>query len=171
MKRSSTLKLTGLLTAFSLASVLFAAGPPVPAGSPTAAGTEGNFSQKASGLLEEIHQNAQGVLNSADRLEAYNREAFLIDWRADAGKLDRMRGRINKIDDEVSQLRGMEANLPRAQRSEINKIAPAAAELTDNAQLAINYLKNYQDRTMFAPYTSYADEMYTEAARIAHSTA
>ena len=165
MKRSSILKMTGVLAAFGLASALFAAAPP------TVADSAGNLTQKASGLLAEIHQNAQAVQRSADTLEGYNREALLLDWHADADKLDRMRGRINTIDQTVRQLRTMEMDLPHAQRSEINQIAPAAAELTDNAQLAINYLKTNQDRTMFAPYTSYANEMYSEAARIVHSTA
>jgi hypothetical protein len=171
MKPNSTLKLTGLLAAFSLASTLFAAAPPARAGSPTDADTTGNLSQKASGLLAEIHQNAQRVLKSADTLDEYNREAFMIDWRADALTLDSMKGQINKIDQTVNQLRAMEANLPQAQQSEINQLAPAAAELTNNAQLAIDFLNTNRDRTMFPPYTSYADEMYTEAARIVRSTA
>jgi cell division septum initiation protein DivIVA len=170
MKPSSTLKLTGLLAAFSLASTLFAAAPPTRGGSPTAADIAANRSQKASGMLAKVHQDAQSVVNSADTLNEYDREAFMIDWRADARTLESMRGRINKIDQMVHQLRAMEAKLPQAQQSEINQIAPAAAELTDNAQIAIDYLRNNQDRTMFPPYTSYADEMYTEAARIVHST-
>jgi len=95
----------------------------------------------------------------------------MIDWRADALTLDSMKGQINKIDQTVNQLRAMEANLPQAQQSEINQLAPAAAELTNNAQLAIDFLNTNRDRTMFPPYTSYADEMYTEAARIVRSTA
>ena len=170
MKSNVMLKMTGLLAAFSLASALFAAAPPARAGGPTVADTAGDLSQQASGLFAEIHQNARGVLNSADTLEEYDREAFMIDWHADAGRLDRMRDRINCIDRMVYQLRAMQANLPRAQQLEVNQIAPAAVELTNNAQLAITYLKTNQDRTMFPPYTSYAGEMYSEAARIVRST-
>ena len=171
MKPSSLLKLTGLLAALSLASTLFAAASAARADRPTAADTAGSLSQKASGLLAEIHQNAQEVLKSTDTLDEYDREAFMIDWRADARTLGRMKGEINKIDQMVYQLRAMEANLPQAQQSEINQVAPAAAELTNNAQLAIDFLHTSQDRTMFPPYTSYANEMYEEAARIVHSTA
>ena len=94
----------------------------------------------------------------------------MIDWRADARTLGSMKRKINTIDDMVYQLRGMEVKLPQAQQSEINQIAPAAAELTNNAQHAIRFLNTNQDRTMFPPYTSFADEMYSEAARIVHST-
>ena len=170
MKTSSMLRLTGFLAAFSLASALFAAAPPPRAGSPTAAQTAGNLSQKASSLLAEVHQDAQGVVNSADTLGEYDREAFEIDWRADAGALDQMQGQINQIDQMVRQLRVMEEKLPQAQQAEINQIAPAAAELTNTTQAAIDYLANNQDRTVFPPFTSYADEMYVEAARIVHST-
>lgn len=170
MKSSPMTKLVGFLSAFSLASALFAAAPPTAAGGSTFAQTEGNLSQKASSLLAEVHQDAQGVVNSADTLGEYDREAFEIDWRADAHALGRAQGQINQIDQMVHQLRVMEANLPQAQRAEINQIAPAAAELTNTAQTAISYLGNNEDRTMFPPFTSYANEMYVEAARIVHST-
>lgn len=171
MKPSSLLKASGMLAAFSLAATLFAGAPPYRAGSSTVADTATSLSQKASGLLAEVHQDAQGVLDSADTLEQYNREAFLISWQADAFTLDTMHDQINDLDRSVEQLRVMEQNLPPAQQTEINQIAPAAVELTNTTQAAIDYLKDNQNRIMFPPYTSYAAEMHDQAARIVRSSA
>jgi len=162
-------KAAGLVAALTLVSVAFAS-PPASAGN-TVTREPGALAQKASDLLGEVHQDAQGVLKSADTLEGYNRVPFLVDWRVDGSTLDRMCGQINKMEKMVSELRSMEGNLPHAQQAEINQLTPAMLELTDTAQMAINYLKNDQDRTMFSQYMSYANEMYTEAARIEHSTA
>lgn len=172
MKSSPILKAIGFLAALSLASAVFAAAPPLSeGGSATPDSSGSNISQRAAGLLAKLHEDAQGVLKSADTLEGYNRESFMIDWRANASTLDRMRSQIDKMDQIVYRLRGIEGNLPQAQRAEINQITPATLELTDTAQTAIDYLKNNQDRTMFPQYMSYANELYGEAARIEHSTA
>ena len=171
MKTGSMLKLTGLLAAFSLTSMLLAVAPSALAGGPGAADNATNLSQRASDTLATVHQDAETIENSADTLEGYNREAFEIDWRVDARTLGNMKSDINKVDKMVHQLRGMEADLPQAEQSEINQIVPAAAELTNNAQLAIRFLSTHQEGTMLPQYTSYAGEMYAEAARIVQSTA
>jgi len=170
MKSSPMLKVAGFLAALSLASAAFAAAPPASKGR-FVTPDSGNLSQKAFRLLSKVHQDAQGVLKSADTLEGYNRESFMIDWRADATTLVRMQSQIDKLDHRVYQLHAMEGKLPQAQQTEINQITPAMLELTNTAQTAIDYLRNNQDRTMFAQYTAYAGEMYSEAARIEHATA
>jgi uncharacterized protein (DUF1778 family) len=169
MKSSLLTKVAGFLAGLSLASAAFAATPPASQGG-SATPDSGNLSQKASRQLARLHQDAQAVLKSADTLEGYNRESFMIDWRADARTLDRMRSRIDDMDHRVYLLRAMEGNLPQAQKAEINEITPAILELTNTAQTAIDYLRNNQDRTMFPQYTAYAGEMYSEAARIEHAT-
>lgn len=170
MNSSLIAKVAGFLAALSLASATFAATPPASAGR-SAPLDSGNPSQKAFQLFAKLHQDAREVLKSADTLEGYNRESFMIDWRADATTLIRMQSQIDKMDRRVYQLRAMEGNLPQAQQAEINQITPAVLELTNTAQTAIDYLRNNQNRTMFSHYTAYAGEMYSEAARIEHATA
>jgi cell division septum initiation protein DivIVA len=166
MKPTSWIKAAGALAALLLASAVFAAAPPRSEGN-----TATSSSKRASDLFAEVHQDAQRITNSADTLEEYNRDAFMIDWRVDARTLDGMRARINQVDQAVQQLRRMQQNLPQAQQTEVKEITPAAMELTNTAQTAVDYLRHNQDRTMFQPYTSYADELRSEAVRIARSTA
>ena len=169
MRITSLTKLAAFIAAIGLASTAFAGAPPAREGGPSTRALAANFS--ASGLLAKVHQDALAVRDSADTLEEYNRESFMIDWRADASTLDRMRSQIDDMSRMVYQLRSMEPNLPQGQQKEVDQIAPAMLELTNTAQVAIDYLKDNQDRTMFPQYTSYANEMYVEATRIIHSTA
>jgi hypothetical protein len=169
MNSSVIARAAGFLAALSLASAAFAAAPPASKGG-SAAPDSGNLSQKAFQLLSKVHEDAQEVLKSADTLDWYNRESFMIDWRADATTLVRMQSQIDELDHSVYQLHAMEGKLPQAQQAEINQITPAMLELTNTAQTAIDYLRNNQNRTMFARYTAYAGEMYSEAARIEHAT-
>jgi len=171
MKSSLVMKAAGLIAAIGLASTAFAAAPPARGGGSPSGDLGANLSQKASGLLAEVHQDALAVRDLAGTLEGYNREPFTTDWRDDASTFDRMRPQIDEIDRVVYELRSMEKNLPPAQQAEVNQVVPATLELTNTAQTAIDYLKDNQDRTMFPQFTSYADELYTEAVRIAQTTA
>jgi hypothetical protein len=164
-------KVVGFLAAFSLASAAFAATPPVcKCGPPTPESYKWNFSQEASGLLAKLHQDAYRVRDSADYLEKYNREPFLIDWRTDAVTLDSIQDQIDKMDQILCRLRIIERVLPPEQQAEINEITAATVELTDTAQAAIHYLNNNQDRLFLPQYTAYAHEMYSEAGRIERSS-
>lgn len=169
--KSSPIRMVGFIAAVGLASAALTAAPPARAGGSATAAVGATLPQEASELLAKVHQEALGVRDSADTLEEYNRESFMIDWRADADTLERMRSQIDNMNRVVYQLRSMEGNLPQAQQAEVNQIAPAMLELTNTAQTAIDYLKNNQDRTMFPRYVSHANAMRVEANRIIHSTA
>jgi hypothetical protein len=165
-------KVVGFLAAFSLASAAFAASQPVcQCGPPTPESYKWNFSQEASRLLAQLHQNADEVRDSADQLETYGREPFDISWRLDATTLQTMRGQINHMDKVLCRLRIIERVLPAEQQAEINKITPATLELTDTAQAAITFLDKNEQRTWLPRYTAYAGEMYSEAGRIERYTA
>lgn len=171
MQSSLMVKVVGFLAALSLASVAFAATPPVcKCGSPTPESYKWNFSKEASSLLAQLHQDAYGVRNSADTLTEYDREPSLIDWRADAGTLASMKSQINNMDRVLCRLRIIERVLPSEQQAEINKITPAMLELTDTAQAAIHYLNNNENRLFVPTYTAYAGEMDSQAGRIERST-
>jgi hypothetical protein len=164
-------KVVGFLAGLSLASAAFAATRPVcQCGPPTPESYKWNFSKEAFGLLAQFHQDAYGVLESADTLEEYNREPFLIDWRADSVTLDSIRDQVNRMDQILCRLRTIERVLPPEQQAEINKITPATLELTDTAQAAIHFLDRNEDRLFLPSYAAYAREMYSEAARIERST-
>lgn len=171
MRSSLIPKVVGYLAAFSLASAAFAATQPVcQCGPPTPESYKWNFSKEASGLLAQFHQDAYGVRDSADTLEEYNREPFLIDWQADGVTLDSIRDQVNRMDQILCRLRTIERVLPPEQQAEINKITPATLELTDTAQAAIHYLDRNEDRLFLPSYAAYAREMYSEAGRIERAT-
>ena len=172
MQSSLMPKVVGFLAALSLASAAFAATSPVcQCGPPTPKSYKWNFSKEASGLLAQLHQDADGVVESADTLEEFNREAFLIDWQADGVTLDSIRDEVNKMDQILCRLRIIERVLPAEQQADINKITPATLELTDTAQAAITFLNKNEQRTWLPRYTAYAGEMYSEAGRIERYTA
>lgn len=173
MRSSLMLKVVGFLAALSLTSAAFAATPPASkCGPPTPEPQTWNFSKEASCLLSQLHEDAYQVRDSADSLEALDRERGLssIDWQIDAVTLDSMGDQINKMDQILSRLQTIEKVLPPEQRTEINETAPAVMELTDSADAAIDYLKTNHDRLFLPPYTAYAREMYSEAGRIERST-
>jgi hypothetical protein len=155
------------LAAVSLSLVGFAFEPPAPPVS------SGGPSTEAARLLKELHQDANNLRMTADQLEMYNRDRGLtgIGWEADATALQNMKDQINKMDRITYRLRNLEKELPQAQEAEVNKIAPAMAELTDTTQAAIQYLSNNENRLMFDPYPSYAGELYSESGRVVRATA
>jgi len=157
MRLSPVTKLAGFIATLALASAAFAAPPLAPKDAPE--------------MLSQLHEDAQQVRDSADQLEVYNREGLLIGWRADASVLEDMRYEINQMDQTLYRLQSIESALPRNEQAEISQITPAMVELTNTAQLAINFLRNNEDRTWVPAYTAYADEMYNEASRIAAQTA
>ena len=171
MKSSLRAKVAGLFAALALASAAFAASPPRSKDVlPTPDSSTRNLSQEASGLLAQLHQRAYSVRDSADLLEGYNREPLLIDWRIEAETLSGMQDQINKMDRILYRLQNMEKALPPEQRAEINEATPAAIELTDTAQAAIDFLNHNQQRIFVPSYTAYAGEMSSEAGRIERST-
>ena len=157
----------GLVAAMSLPVAGFAATQP------TAESQVWNLPNEASSLLSQLHKNACRVRNLADQLQMYDRERGATDgvgWQADADLLETMRNRINKMDQMTYRLRVMGSKLPQAQRHEISKMEPAMLELTDTAQTAIEFLDNNENHLGFAPYPSYAGELYAEARRVEHAT-
>jgi len=148
-------KLAGLLATLSLASVGFAAPAPCL-----------NRSDAASQMLSQLHDEADQVRDSADLLEAYNREPSGIDWRIQADTLETMRDQINQMDQIMYRLRNMEGKLPQDEKAAINRIAPAVVELTDTTQTAITFLNNNELLTWLPKYQAYAREMYSEAGRV-----
>jgi len=157
MRASLVTKLGGLFAALLLASAAFSAPP--------------SRDRDASELLSQLHQDALQVRDSAAEMEANNRQPFLVDWRMNADTLEGMRAEINQMDQLVYRLHAVEETLPRNEQAEINEITPAMVELTDTAQLAINFVRNHEDRVWTPKYTAYADEMYSEANRIDQQTA
>jgi len=157
MRSRPLTKLAGFIAALSLAAAAFAAPPLV--------------CKNAPEMLSQLHQDAQQVRDTADQLEAYNREPFLVGWQVNADMLQSMQGQINQMDRTLYRLHTIEATLPQNERTEINEVTPAMVELTDTAQLAINFVKNHEDDVWMSKYTAYADEMYNQANRIAGHTA
>jgi hypothetical protein len=157
MKSSPMTKLTGFVATLALASAAFAT-PPL-------------ASKDAPEMLSQLHEDAQQVRDVADQLEAYNREPLLVDWQMNADTLQNMRDEINQMDQTLYRLQSIESTLPQNEQAEIDQITPAMVELTDTAQLAINFVRNNEGRVWMPEYTAYADEMYNEANRIAGQTA
>jgi len=151
MKRNPMLTVTGLFAALSVATSLFAASPPA---------------QEASNLLNRLHDNAFKVRYWADQLQTYDRAPTLVSWKMDAGALDRMRTRINRMDHILHRLQTMEGSLPQDQRMEINQIAPPMIELTNTTQIAIQFMRKHEDLIFLPKYTAYLDPMYSEASRV-----
>jgi len=147
-------KVVGLLAALVLASSAFAAPPLTTAQAPD--------------MLQQIHDDAYQVRDEADQLTGYDQEPNLIDWRMHADILQNMKYQINDMDQALHRLRDDEAALPKHDRAEVNRIAPALVELTDTAQDAIDFLSNNKNLLWEPRYTAYVDEMYSEAGRVEH---
>ncbi len=136
--------------------------------------SQSDLSEEASSLLTRLHRDAFEVRNSADHFGALEREREADDmqsWKDDAITLENMKDQINKMDQNTYQLRNIESQLPQEQRSEINNIALGMLELTNTTQAAIRYLDNHENDLLFAPYTQFPGEIYSEAGRVETATA
>jgi hypothetical protein len=156
-----------LVILMMLPAVTFAVTQPVcRCGPPTPESYKWNFSKEAAELLNQIHTEAYQSKDAAARLASYDRgERNLIDWRVDASLLSQEKDWANDMDRKLCRLRIIERVLPADQQAEIKALTPAVIEVTDNTELAIQFLNDHHDELGLPHYAALAGELYNESSR------
>jgi hypothetical protein len=138
-------------------------------GASTAESSKGAFPISASNLLQRLQVDALRVQDSADLLRLRGGEPS-SDWESDGYLLERVRDRVNEMDNLLSQLRGNQAEASPWQQKAIERIAPSVVNLTDTTQAAIVALNNNQGHPYFSNLVGLAGDIYDRASQIARTT-
>jgi hypothetical protein len=164
--------LVSCLITLLLPAVAFAGtGASCECGPPTAESYKWNFSKEAAGLLAQIHSEAYQAKNAAERLESFEFERQMYDWRADASILNREKYWANDMDRILCRLRTIQRVLPADQQQEIEALTPAVIEVTDTTQAAMQYVRQHQEELFLPTYKAYSEDLSAEASRIEAATA
>jgi hypothetical protein len=122
-----------------------------------------NFdSFQASNLLNRMQTQAVKVNNDADQLQSYLRSD--VSWRSDAIMVDRMADHVRKMDNMLSELRGMQNEVVPLQSRLIARLTPNVTILTDELNDSIHYLIHNQEMLWTPQWRDYASEMFRSSA-------
>jgi hypothetical protein len=175
-KEKPIVKSNSLRKAFYSITVMLAV-PAILAAAPAKASTASSDSlrspapMEASDLLVQMRTDAMRVRDLAYQWETYNRDPFLIDWRLHGHLLDRMRDRVNAMDETFIELQEIRQDARPWQQKVIGRIAPKVVELSDSTQWAINYLTDHRTYLFNPAYTAQATYMSHQANRIVRTVA
>jgi hypothetical protein len=169
----SWLKGFSALAALLVAPALLIGGtkPERPTYPPIPAAYMWSFPNEASSLLKQLRTQALQVRDSADQLQAFNRDGADITWQADASLLTRVRAQVNDMNATLFRLRGIhQMALPWQQRA-ISAVTPKVFELTEYVDDAIQNLNDHHAtvHVLDKSYVADADFMYQRANTIARS--
>lgn len=131
------------------------------------------FAVEASSLIQQVKEEALGVKKDAGELSACTRQPFLLDWHADADQLVVIREQVNKMDNQLAELRADQAEALPWQQQAVAAVAPALAELTNTTQTAITGLNadESQAQIYYSNMHGLANDMYTEASHVTRTLA
>ena len=163
--------ISALVTLLLPAAALAMTAPVCKCGPVTPQSYTWNFSKEATGLLSQMHIDAYHAENLADRIVSFRGERTLMGWREDAGLLTREKYWDNKMDTTLCRLRLIKRVLPPGQQAEINKLAPAAIEVSDTTQATIHFLNHHEDQLWRPSYTGLTEDIAQEAGRVEAATA
>jgi hypothetical protein len=136
---------------------------PCQCGKPTPESYKWNFPAEASHLLNQVKQDSLKIQNSADQLEAYDREPMTIDWRAEATLLDNTIPQVRALDRMQCRLRIIKRMTTPDQQATIQRIVPQIMVLTTATNRAVHFL-NHNHEYLWAPrYVAYATEIRNSA--------
>lgn len=127
--------------------------------------------KEAANLLVQLRTDAMRVRDLADQWQTYDRDPNLIDWRLHGYLLERMRDRVNAMDETFIELEGIRQDARPWEQKAIGRIAPKVVELSDSTQWAINYLNDHHTYLFNPAYTAQATYMFHQANRIVRSVA
>ena len=123
-------------------------------------------------LFDQVQTQAANVENESDQLLALMRDPATtsdLAWEGEAGIFARVRIRVNKLNELVSQLRNEQAEVPPIQRKVIAEIAMPSVELADTTRDAIATLNNNEDHLFSTDLGSLTNDIFQEAKRVDES--
>lgn len=139
------------------------------AGPPSAASYSWNFKKEANGIFQTVANDAQDARTVAARLQAENREGQ-INWRAQGAKWTQLKSDVNDIGQRVCRLQTIRRVLAPWQQRTVDRIARQARLIADNAQDAMVYGNNHQNRLLSPRFQQYVDTLYTKLANLTDSS-
>lgn len=123
-------------------------------------------------LFNQVQTQAANVENESDQLLALMRDPAItsdLAWEGEAGIFARVRIRVNKLNELVSQLRNEQTEVPPIQRKVIAEIAMPSVELADTTRDAIATLNNNEDRLFCTDLGRLTNDIFQEAKRVNQS--
>jgi hypothetical protein len=141
--------------------ILAAAAPAGTAATSSANSNSYEYANEATHFLNQMRTDAIQLRESAENLEAQNRDN--LDWRSDAYLVNRMSNRIGQMDRIMFSLRNIHDETNPWQQRTITRIAPQVAVLTNTMNGTLNYLTHHHDRLWTTDWQGYAHDLYSSA--------
>lgn len=116
-------------------------------------GQAASDSPEISRVLTQAKANATLVANDADKLEAYARSG--VSWQTHARQLERMKGHVNDLIGDVSELTGLRSVGSAWQQDAIDRVDPMLKSMADHLTATIQHLNENQHRIRLQPYQEY----------------
>ena len=138
------------------------------AGEPTAASYTWNFQKEATGLIQDLQDQAMKVRDHAARLQSFGYSDELS-WQAHADQLSRLKREVNDMGQKLCRLTVIRRELAPWQKQAVNRIAPELQLIADNAQDAITFVNNNQEALWQPTYKRYVDNLYAESNQISNT--
>ena len=120
-------------------------------------------------LLEQVRVEALSIKNNADQLQMLLRESTQDFWEGDAALLEDVRDQVNKLNKLVYDVRVHQAEASPLQQEVIARVTPSVIELVGTTQDALTTLNNNQSRVYMSDLPNLANDIYTEASRVAQT--
>lgn len=105
-------------------------------------------------LLSQAKSSAALAANDADLLESYTRGR--LSWQSHAGQLEKIKGHVNNLIEEVNQLAGLRPQGSLWQQDAIDRIDPLLKNMADHLTATIEHLNANRDQIHLPPYQEYA---------------
>jgi hypothetical protein len=105
------------------------------------------------------------VADEADQLRRIADPMFSPDSHRD--KLTALRGKVNRMGQEISSLRAERESLAPWEQQAIDEILPLLQATAENTESAIEYFNEHGDRLWMGTYRDYADHIWQGSDRIA----
>jgi hypothetical protein len=115
--------------------------------------------------LTRAQASAGAVADEADQLRRIADPMFSPDSHRD--KLTALRGKVNRMGQEISSLRAERESLAPWEQQAIDEILPLLQATAENTESAIEYFNAHGDRLWMETYRDYADRIRQGSDQIA----
>ena len=115
--------------------------------------------------LTRAQASAGAVADEADQLRRIANPMFSPDSHRD--KLTALRGKVNRMGQEISSLRAERESLAPWEQQAIDEILPLLQATAENTESAIEYFNEHGDRLWMETYRDYVDRIRQGSDQIA----
>jgi hypothetical protein len=119
----------------------------------------------AKKTLTRAQASARAVADEADQLRRIANPMFSPD--SHRGTLAALKGKVNRMGQEISSLRVERESLAPWEQQAIDKILPLLQSTAENTESAIQYFNEHGDRLWMKTYRDYADRIRQGSDEIA----